>query len=219
MISIGLNWERDAEGYELDDAGRFGKVIVSKGGKWIETKPFAGKFDMHYSKFANVKTPDDLKEFVNEYGYLKSMRALGGQTISLKSEGLVLGKESYDGERVDEHLEAARLVGLVMQAHNDGRKYFPLKLSRLLSDEDLGQFRIVPDPKKGFSFSFEATSLMNAIWIQLFQKISGGTQLRKCLQCGAWFEVGAESGKRADSKFCKTAHRVAYSRKTHSQGS
>jgi hypothetical protein len=225
MFLIALDWQLDSKGYELADAGeRYGQVIVRNGGKWIATQPLAGKFDMHYAEFAGIETANDLKRFVNKYGYLKSARAWGGASARFEDDSFVFLDEGHDGERVDEHLEAARLMRLVIRTNNAGRKYFPntqdsLDLTRVLSEEDHGHFTIVPDRKRGFSFEFKATSLMSAMWIQLAQKVSGGTQLRTCLQCGAWFEVGAGTDKRADSKFCKTAHRVAYSRQTQSKGS
>jgi hypothetical protein len=146
---------------------------------------------------------------------LKSARGLGGQAFKLNNDSVVWQDEGYDGEKVDEYLEAAKLIDLVMRAHKQRRKYSPniqKSFDRIFSGEQHGNFKILPDLTRGFRFSFEATSLMNAIWIQLAQKVSGGIKFKSCRYCGAWFEVGAGTGKRADSEFCKTTHRVAFSR-------
>jgi hypothetical protein len=222
MFSIGLNWERNSKGYKLVDGGRrFGRVIVDNGGEWIATQPFAGKFDMHYAEFAATESDDQLLKFVNKYGFLEEKRASGGGAMRFENGKLVVLDDEYYGERVSELLEAARLMRLIMHAHNKGRKYsrdIQDSLEKVLSGEEHGQFTIEPDSKLGFRFIFEATSLLNALWIQLVRKVSGHTQFKTCLQCGAWFEVGAGTAKRADSKFCNTAHRVAYSRNTLSKG-
>jgi hypothetical protein len=106
-----------------------------------------------------------------------------------------------------------------MKAENAGRKSLPskdsLSMSRILDGEVQGEFSLAPDRDRRFRFVFQAASLMSAIWIQLAQKAAGGVRLQTCRHCGVWFEVGPGAGKRADSDFCKTSHRVAFNRKLH----
>jgi hypothetical protein len=219
MFSIGLDWQRDAEGYRRADMGRHGQSIVRNGGKWISTQPLV-KGDMLYAEFAGIKTAEQVLNFVNRYGFLIS--AFGRFGGAIDPVTLKLRDEGYEGELVDEHLKNARLVRLIMKAENAGRKSLSSKdslaLSGILDREVQGEFSLAPDRERGFRFVFQATSLMNAIWIQLAQKVSGGIKFQACRHCGAWFEVGAGTGKRADSDFCKTSHRVAFNRKLHCKG-
>jgi hypothetical protein len=219
MFSIGLDWQRDAKGYRRADMGRYGQSIVRNGGEWISTQPLI-KGDMLYAEFAGIRTAEQLLNFVNRYGFLTS--ALGSSGAAIDPVTLKLRDEGYEGELVDEFLEKARLVALVMKAENAGRKSLPskdsLSLSRILDGEVQGEFSLAPDRKHGFRFVFQATSLMNAIWIQLAQKALGGIKFQTCRHCGAWFEVGAGTGKRADSDFCRTSHRVAFNRNLHRKG-
>jgi hypothetical protein len=216
MFSIGLDWQRDAKGYRRADMGRYGQSIVRNGGEWIPTQPLI-KGEMLYAEYAGIKNAEQLLNFINRYGFLKSAFTRSGGsfdpvTFKFKDDG-------YEGELVDEHLENARLVRLIMKVENAGRKSLPVKdsiaLNDILEGEVQGEFSLAPDRDRGFRFVFQATSLMNAIWIQLAQRASGGIKLQTCRHCGVSFEVGAGTGKRADSDFCKTAHRVAFNRNLH----
>jgi hypothetical protein len=222
MIPVVLNWQRDAAGYRLEDMGRYGKTIVRNGGKWIATAPLAEN-EMLYAEFAGVKTPEHLLAFANRYGYLSHTETPGCVAFyHTESGGLVSRDDGYSGEKVEDLLEAAHLVRQVMIAENSGRKSIPLKdartLTNLLEGEDVGQFRLAADKKRGFRFVFEATSLLNAIWIQLAKKAGGGVKFGMCRYCGTWFEMGPGTGKRADSDFCKTSHRVAFNRQQRNEG-
>ncbi|HET8920663.1 MAG TPA: hypothetical protein VFN27_13400, partial [Xanthobacteraceae bacterium] len=52
--------------------------------------------------------------------------------------------------------------------------------------------------------------LLDAIWLQLAEALSGDAQIRRCLQCGAWFAAGANFGRRRETKFCSDEHRILY---------
>jgi hypothetical protein len=218
MFSIGLDWRRDAKGYRLADMGRYGQSIVRNGGEWIQTQPLA-KGDLLYAEFAGIKTAEQLLNFVNRYGFLASGFTFGGSidptTLKPKDDG-------HEGELVNEHLENARLVRLVMKAENAGRRSLPAKdslaLSEILEREVQGEFSLALDRDRGFHFVFHATSLMSAIWIQIAQRGSGGVRLQTCRHCGVLFEVGPGTEKRADSDFCRTSHRVAFNRKLQGKG-
>src|SRR5665213_3739429 len=169
---------------------------------------------MLYAEFAGVETPERLLEFANRYGYLSHVEtASGGAFYETESGDLVARDDGYSGEKVEDLLEASHLIRQVMKAINSGKKSIPLKdglaLTKLLETEDVGIFRLVPDKKRSFQFVFEATSLLNAIWIQLAKKADGGVKFGMCRYCGTWFEMGPGTGKREKSKFCKTSHRVA----------
>ncbi|WOH47548.1 hypothetical protein [Bradyrhizobium sp. sBnM-33] len=216
MIPVMLNWRRDALGYRLADMGRYGQTIIRNGGEWIQTTPLV-KNEMLYAEFAGVRSPEHVLNFANRHGYLAHEDTpSGGSFYPTDTGGVVSRDDGYSGEKVEDILEAARLVRQVMKAENSGKKSIPLKdaliLTRLLEEEDVGRFRLIADRKRGFRFIFEATSLLNAIWIQLANKAAGGVKFGTCRYCGAWFEMGPGTDKRADSQFCKTSHRVAFNR-------
>lgn len=222
MIPVTLNWRRDASGYRLADMGRYGQTIVRNGGEWIETTPLV-KNEMLYAEFAGVRTPEHLLAFANRYGYLTDANVMGGGSFYPTDTGDFISRDDgYSGEKVEDLLEAAHLVRQVMKAENSGKKSIPRKdalaLTNLLETEDVGNFRLAADGKRGFRFVFEATSLLNAIWIQLAKKAAGGVKFGTCRYCGIWFEMGPGTGKRADSDFCKTSHRVAFNRQQQGKG-
>jgi hypothetical protein len=53
-------------------------------------------------------------------------------------------------------------------------------------------------------------SLLDAMWLQLGQKVSGDAVIRECKHCGEWFEVGAGTGRRLDAKFCSDKHKITF---------
>ena len=178
---------------------------------------------MLYAEFAGVKTPGHLLAFANRHGYLTHANTSSGGGFYLTDTGFRLSQDDgYSGEKVEDLLAAAHLVRQVMKAENSGKKSIPLKdalaLTNLLEREDVGKFRLAPDGKRGFRFVFEATSLLNVIWIQLAKKAAGGVKFGTCRYCGIWFEMGPGTGKRADSDFCKTSHRVAFNRQQQGNG-
>lgn len=218
MILVALKWRRDAAGYRLEDTGPYGQSIVRNGGESVQTEPLADNKTL-YAEFAGIETPERLLAFANRYGYLEHLEtSTGGAFYQTDTGDLVKRDDGYDGELVSDGLEAAYLVRQVMIALNSGKKLKVAdarELTRLLENNDVGSFRLAPDQKRGIRFVFEATSLMNAIWIQLAQKAAGGIEFGSCQYCGDWFEMGPGTGKRSDSDFCKTAHRVAFNRKLH----
>jgi hypothetical protein len=130
MIPVTLDWQRDAEGYRLENMGRYGKVIVRNGGKWIATTPLA-EHEMLYAEFAGVRTPEHLRAFANRHGYLSHAEATGGAAFyQTESGGLVSRDDGYSGEKVGDLLEAAHLVRQVMIAENSGKKSIALKDAR-----------------------------------------------------------------------------------------
>jgi hypothetical protein len=52
-------------------------------------------------------------------------------------------------------------------------------------------------------------TLMDAIWLQFAQSLSGGKSLRTCRQCSTWFEVGA-GGRRTIAEFCSPTCRQSF---------
>jgi hypothetical protein len=57
---------------------------------------------------------------------------------------------------------------------------------------------------------FRPARLLDALWLQLAEALSAGTELKQCRQCGIGFPVGGKSGLRIVAKFCSDECRIDY---------
>jgi len=57
--------------------------------------------------------------------------------------------------------------------------------------------------------SFSPTTLLDALWLQLAQALSGGTQFRRCKKCNIPFPVGGKS-RRIVARFCSDKCRIEF---------
>lgn len=60
--------------------------------------------------------------------------------------------------------------------------------------------------------------LLHGLWLEFGLALSGDVQVKRCLQCGGWFEAGPGTGRREDAKFCADAHRIAFNSKKSKPG-
>jgi hypothetical protein len=67
-------------------------------------------------------------------------------------------------------------------------------------------------------FKFRPPSLVNALAFEMGEFLTRDAQLRECQRCGAWFESGPGTGRRADAKFCCDDHRIAFNSLKRGQG-
>jgi hypothetical protein len=210
---IEIEWQRDVTGYDLLPATR-GKPgegtliagsanaerIVPRGGKLIRYRPMT--LDRLYTRFASVRTADDLLRFIERFGPLTE-----------------LGRSRDDGEPVLnalEHAEAFRSflnyrgddAALASWAGAEGKR-----IGRL-------EVMLVQDAASGaLCLEYRPPSLLSALWLQLARKLSGNPPFRECLYCGIWFETGPGTGRRRDAKFCTDDHRVVFNRHKQTKGS
>jgi hypothetical protein len=71
--------------------------------------------------------------------------------------------------------------------------------------------KVVCDPvTRALKWQLRPNSLLDALGLQLGQKLTGGAQLRQCEHCGDWFEAGQGTGRRLDAKFWSDEHRILY---------
>lgn len=70
------------------------------------------------------------------------------------------------------------------------------------------------DSPSGLGTHIVPRNLLGALWLQFALAIEGHRAYRRCAACQSWFEVStAQTGKRADAKFCSARCRVrAYRR-------
>jgi len=56
---------------------------------------------------------------------------------------------------------------------------------------------------------FSPNTLLDALWLQLAEALSGGEKLRQCESCHSWFQVG-RSGRRLVARFCSDQCRIDF---------
>jgi hypothetical protein len=92
------------------------------------------------------------------------------------------------------------------------------------SDFVIADMRATIASRKGsVSIKYRPATLLDALWLQLGQALSGGDQIKQCKQCGDWFPVGKSAGKRIVARFCADKCRIEYNslertRKKRSRG-
>jgi hypothetical protein len=227
---IYLKWARDVTGYELVPAtpGRpnasalgalattsaagswattldriyFGTpmLVVPRGGQAISYEPLDR--DGLYARFAGLRTPEDLLEFMNKFGPLTD----AGASVA-KGEDVANILNHSKAFRSILSIDDKELSKLAALAGENGKQ-----ISRM-------DFFIVEDRASGtLRLQFRPPDLLSALWLQLGQKISRNRPFRECRYCGSWFECGSGTGRRLDAIFCKDDHRVLFNSRKRSKG-
>ena len=64
--------------------------------------------------------------------------------------------------------------------------------------------------REGIRLEFRPSMLIDALWLQLGQELSGGTAILRCIHCSQLFRAGPGTGRRADATFCCDEHRIEF---------
>lgn len=238
-LQIDLVWYKDKGGYQIENCGKDKNgadvlSIVRKGGELVKTRPFEQN-ELVFKAFESMATsPQGLLKFVNVYGLLNAPAydvAISNAGVTRKHysaeafregpDGKLQAVRSIKGENVTDHLDTARVFRDVLRQSSQGWDNVPrrldMELYNRLFDESVGEVRLIGYPKRGFRLALIANSLMHGMWLQLARSISGGAGFRICELCGGPFEVGPNTGRRADAKFCSDAHRREFNSRKRSQ--
>jgi hypothetical protein len=229
-FKIRFDFHRFAEGYALEPDRSLptdsapGNIILPKGrapGRYISFE----KFDMLYSAFAKLRTQDELLAFVDKFGLL--MGRGGDSVFQVLREAkffrdLLAAKEKnaknvaacFESQLRVRLAETYKQVNLELPPNAELWEWQAM-VGNLIDLQDLFRYfvarvELVPDAKKGLQVEITAETLISALWWQLARKLSGEGKIRECRHCGEWFEVGADSGRRADSQFCCREHTVRF---------
>jgi hypothetical protein len=196
---IDFEWSVDTAGYRLE-RGR----IIGLGGKPRRYR--LRDYPPLYPYFAKIEqTPEGLLDFVNKFGRLTRDTLKDGEPVA--------------GDDVRKVLADAQMISMglgMLQGHMGkpprwpgGKVEFDFPGGKVSGGIPLrGQLTasLVPDPVTGkWEFQLSPPTLLDAIWLQFGQAITGESKLKQCLNCGQWFE-----GKRADAKFHSDACRIEY---------
>jgi hypothetical protein len=166
--------------------------IVPRGGQLKSYRPLEAVPNLFriFSKLAT--TPHGLLEFVNRYGPM------------LPNGNRAEGEDALTG------LAAAQEMATILET-------YPRDPKRGLSYLGNGQGWSRIDVYLAFNsatarpyFVFKPPCLLNALWLELGQFVTGDAQVRECFLCGEWFETGPGTRRRADARFCSDQHRIDY---------
>jgi hypothetical protein len=194
QIIIDFDWRRDPLGYHLIEEQR--SFLVRRNGKGHAPedtehyRPLSGT-DALFKIFVNMATtPERVLEFVRRFG-------------SLTWEGW----DATKGDRVDVVLHNARFMQQALRFSTVDQNVparCGLGPSALMA-------AVVWDPAtQRPKWELRPNTLLDALWLQLGQALTGGSKFRQCEHCGNWFEAGQGTGRRLDSKFCSDGHRIAF---------
>jgi hypothetical protein len=97
----------------------------------------------------------------------------------------------------------------LLDAAKEMRAWMSKKKSPLWSIANL-EASLVRDKAGGTAvISYSPMTLLDALWLQLGQALSGGTEFRQCEQCNIPFPVGGK-GRRLVAKFCSDQCRIDF---------
>jgi hypothetical protein len=200
-VLIDFEWSLDTAGYRLER----GRIIGNDGPK---RSMRLRDFPPLYPYFARIEqTPKGLLEFVNKFGRLtKDKLTPDGEPVVGDDVRTVLANVKMISEGLGilhGHMgKPPRWLGGKFEYEVPGK----LKVSGGIPLRGKLEAWLVPDPVSGkWELQLTPPTLLDAIWLQFGQAITGGTKLRQCQNCGQWFE-----GRRADAKFHSDACRIEY---------
>jgi hypothetical protein len=219
LLAIEFEWWKDAKGYRLVEPetwpqdsppkpGRYipvigitpaeGKRIVPNGGKLFPYQPLK-HFNRLYKSFADIKDEALAVDFACKWGLLTSSDGSGELETFLK--------EAEDFRKSLEQRRPSR------------KKRFP-EFNAEVETAVLADLKasLTTDPRGRLQLRILPSNLLEALWLQLAQTLATGTDIRTCLLCGQFFEVGPHSRKRLDAKFCSDEHRILFNSRRRSKG-
>lgn len=229
-----LEWERDADGYQLvevqedywEDDSRAGPqhfstevtpwaaaLIDDVGGRALMVGPFPSSplsFLVPKGKSTLRYDPLDkhpalFREFADVERTPRNVNAFADKY------GLLFGSEAV--ELVDPWYSEIEQMQAAVKMWETGRERGNLNPLIKVFNESLNvtnrvQFGQSPYEKRPALY-ITPTSLRDAMWLQLAQAVSANTQLRRCLWCPAWFTFGVGTGRRKSAHYCSDKCRKA----------
>jgi hypothetical protein len=181
---IYFTWHVDQNGYDLiPETSRTLACIVGKGGSKKPYRPL-DEFPTLFRVFSKIqKTSEGVLDFIEKFGPLTHSGFAGGK-----------------GEKVADVIDWATIMKKRLEPVEGKQEDIPLN--------NLGA-HLVAD-SEGPRLEFRPSTLIDALWLQLGQELSGGTEILRCLHCGELFRAGPGTSRRADAMFCLDEHRIEF---------
>ena len=195
MARLSLHWPVDVGGYHIKPAptggtsraaktiigsANPGPSIVRDGGK-LNYDRDSMKIDGLYPRLADCPpTPQGALDFIRKYGFLN-------------------GKRSELVEFICHEIKVVRSL-LAVKKSGDWEKLYLWMIDNPKASR-LKPVLLGGDPPQLF---FQPTTLLDAIYLQFFEDMSGGANLKFCKRpgCGEWFRYGPGTLHRATAQFC-----------------
>jgi hypothetical protein len=186
MIDISFQWTR-FHAYEIAKSGER-KMLRPTGRKSEEFFPLKIETEKPlYLRFSELDGSEEAcLEFARRWGLLKSTKA-------------------SQAEFIDDWRREIREMQMAIAFVADGEKPKKPESADAWKVTDLDVL-LVPqasaDNGKRFALLLQPRNLFEAMRLQLAQSVSGGGTIRRCKQCGSWFETGASESRRSIAVFC-----------------
>jgi hypothetical protein len=198
QLVIEFEWFKDPKGYRLVETGWPMRVIRNGKGQSPKDlqryRPFAST-DRLFKIFANiVTTPKGVLDFVQRFGPLTWD-----------------GWDATKGDPVDLVFHHADRMRQILRDFAGPEKRRDWKPPYKLTPTSSLQAAVVWDiATKAPKWELRPNDLLDGLFLQLGQWMTGSGQIRHCEHCGEWFETGRGTGRRLDAKFCSDEHRIAF---------
>ena len=196
QIVIEFDWVRDPKGYRLVESELPKMICVVRNGKGHTPEDFEhyqplSSTDWLFKIFVNTATtPAGVLDFVQRFGPLTWE-----------------GWDARKGDPVNGAIyHADRMRQLLRPSSGDQRRpdLTPGSICSLNA-------AVIWDPKtKAAKWELRPNTLLDALWLQLGQALTGSAKFRQCEHCGDWFDAGRGTGRRLDAKFCSDEHRITF---------
>jgi hypothetical protein len=196
QLVIEFDWVRDPKGYHLDEKGRVVRNGKGHTAKDQELCRPLSSTDTLFRIFAHMATtPEGVLDFVQRYGPLTWD-----------------GWDATKGELVRRVIPHAQRMSQILESRAGKwkRPGFPEDHRETGAPSSVDAWVVWDRTAKEFKWSLRPKTLLDALWLQLGQWLTLGTQIRGCQHCGQLFEAGRGTGRRADAKFCSDEHKIAF---------
>ena len=186
---INFTWHRDQSGYKLSpETSRTPARIIGQGGPQKPYRPLEA-----YPARALLRV------------FASIQKTPGGVLDFIENYGRLT--HDSKGESVPTVIGWAKLMEKrLLRVAGRQEDIPPNKLeAHLVTDRD------------GIHLEFRPSTLIDALWLQLGQTLSGGTEILRCIHCHQMFRAGPGTGRRADATFCCDEHRIRFNSLARSQ--
>jgi hypothetical protein len=174
------------------------QLVIALGGV-IEFYRLLDQFGSLFRIFANkARTPAGVLDFIAKFG------PLTGDGLNPKR-----------GEPVSDVIKHASSMYELLTLRSGKRlasKIGPLGVQLTKINVSLVGDRITESLK----LQLWAETLIEGLWLQFWQALSGGATIEQCLHCSDLFETALGTGRRLGAKFCSDNHRIAFNSRKRS---
>ncbi len=174
-------------------------VVVKNSARFRNYRPLV-EFPGLFRRLAHVPTePGPIVEFANEFG--------------------LLWQESGDFDDYQFFVRSIFEMSYVVDAIDRGRHQDAQHIFNTPHFRPTFSIRLYALSGPRSQMKIQPLSLMAALWKQVAEEISTGTNFKKCKFCPMWFSYGPGTGRKNTKVFCSDRCRVAWNRQKKKEAS